>query len=146
MVNPGREGYGHRGCQSALPGLSSSMRETTATVAKASTEPRLRLRENIYRYLFYGWMFRDANCGTALERSMALRHNQAQAKWIPVYLLRWLVIGALLWPVEQVSERMGALALSVMLTLGLIYVVMHLLLAMVCWAFLRGGRLRGGGN
>ena len=121
------------------------MSETPATVAKASAELRLPLRQSIYRYLFYGWMFRNAGTGTALERAMALRHNQAQARWMPVYLVRWLVIGAMLWPVEQASEAMAVPALSVALTLGLIYVVMYLLLTTVFWAFLRGDRFRGVG-
>ena len=133
------------GCQTTLPGLGSGMSETSATVAKTSTDRRPPLRQSIYRSLFYGWMFRDAANGSALERAMALRHNQAQASWMPLYLVRWLVIGAMLWPVEQASEAMAVPALSVVLTLGLIYVAMYLLLTTVFWAFLRGGRFRGVG-
>ncbi|MBC7941413.1 MAG: hypothetical protein H7Z19_16965 [Chitinophagaceae bacterium] len=104
------------------------------------------LREGVYRYLFYGWLFRDADSGSALERAMALRHNQAQARWLPLYLLRWLVIGALLWTVEQVSESIPLSTLSVPLALALIFVVIHLLLTTIFWAFLRGGRFRAGGD
>lgn len=133
-------------CRTAPAGLRSCMGETSATVAKAPTDRRPPLRQSIYRSLFYGWMFRDADSGTALERALALRHNQAQARWMPVYLVRWLAIGFMLWPVEQASEAMALPALSVVLALGLIYVAMYLLLATVFWAFLRGGRHRGGGS
>jgi hypothetical protein len=122
------------------------MDETSATAAQASSERRPPLRENIYRYLFYGWMFRDADSGSALERALALQHNQMQARWMPVYLVRWLVIGAALWNAEQASESLTSPFPSIMLSLALIYVAMYLLLTTVIWAFLRSGRLRGRGS
>lgn len=108
------------------------------------SEPHPRLREGIYRSLFYGWMFLDADSGSALERAAALRHNQAQARWLPVYLVRWLFIGASLWFSEQASESLAAPFPSIVLSLALVYVAMYLLLTAVYWAFLRGRGLRGG--
>lgn len=48
----------------------------------------------VHRYLFYGWLFRDASVGTYLERAAALAHNREQSRWLPRYLVRWLVIMA----------------------------------------------------
>ena len=50
----------------------------------------------LYRYFFFGWLFRDASRGNQFERLAAWRHNQAQARWLPTYMRRWLAFGALL--------------------------------------------------
>ena len=66
----------------------------------------------LYRYFFYGWLFRDASRGNLLQRSAAWRHNREQARWLPTYMRRWLVIGgglfALAWLVEQLSPLLSA--------------------------------------
>jgi hypothetical protein len=49
--------------------------------------------ELLYRYWFYGWLFRDVNHGNRFERLVAWRHNQYCARWLPTYLLRWTVLG-----------------------------------------------------
>ena len=51
----------------------------------------------LYRYFFFGWLFRDVNRGTLLERAAAWRHNQAQAHWLGTYVRRWAVSGLLLY-------------------------------------------------
>jgi hypothetical protein len=53
-------------------------------------------RTLLYRYFFFGWLFRDVNRGNLLERSAAWRHNQAQARWLPTYMRRWLWCGVIL--------------------------------------------------
>ena len=55
----------------------------------------MAFRTLLYRYFFFGWLFRDVNRGNLFERSAAWRHNQAQARWLPTYMRRWLVIGGL---------------------------------------------------
>ncbi len=57
----------------------------------------MTLRVLLYRYLFFGWLFRDVNRGSRLERALAWRHNCAQARWLPTYMRRWLVLGMLLY-------------------------------------------------
>jgi len=47
----------------------------------------------LYRYFFFGWLFRDVNRGSLLERAAAWRHNQAQAQWLPTYMRRWVCWG-----------------------------------------------------
>jgi hypothetical protein len=44
-------------------------------------------------YFFFGWLFRDVSQGNLLERAAAWRHNQAQARWLPTYMRRWLGCG-----------------------------------------------------
>jgi len=61
-------------------------------------------RSLLYRYLFYGWLFRDACQGNLFERSAAMRHNRWQARWLPTYMRRWFVIGGLLLGVALFCE------------------------------------------
>jgi hypothetical protein len=101
----------------------------------------LTFRARLYRYVFYAWLFRDADSGSSLERSAALRHNLAQAKWLPLYLLRWSVGGVLILLLERLSERLfGDSLISAALAILLIVVVMFDLITCVCWAFLHASR------
>jgi len=56
----------------------------------------MAFRTLLYRYFFFGWLFRDVSRGNLIERASAWRHNQAQARWLPTYMRRWLVSGLLL--------------------------------------------------
>ena len=49
----------------------------------------------LYRYLFHTWLFRDVTRGSLLERAASWRHNQQQARWLPRYIKRWLVLGTI---------------------------------------------------
>ena len=53
-------------------------------------------RSVLYRYFFFGWLFRDAAQGNLFERTSAWRHNQAQSHWLPTYLRRWVGL-SLFW-------------------------------------------------
>lgn len=67
----------------------------------------------LYRYFFFGWLFRDVNCGTPLERAAAWRHNQAQAHWLGTYVRRWAIGGLLLYALGALFELgVGAVVLS----------------------------------
>jgi hypothetical protein len=101
------------------------------------SETPVRLRTQVYRYFFYGWLFRDADTGDAALRSSARRHNQAQRKWLPLYMARWAVLGALVAALETFLEhRFGSSVTSAMLALVTIFVVMYELVTGICWAFL----------
>jgi hypothetical protein len=54
-------------------------------------------RTLLYRYFFFGWLFRDASRGNTLERAAAWRYNQQQARWLPTYMRRWLWCGLLFY-------------------------------------------------
>jgi hypothetical protein len=58
----------------------------------------------LYRYLFYGWLFRDASPGNTWERAAAWRYNRAQSRWLPTYMRRWAIGGALLLGIAVVFE------------------------------------------
>jgi hypothetical protein len=43
-----------------------------------------------YRFVFFGWMFRDLNAARDVyERNAAARHNRHMSRYLPVYLRRW---------------------------------------------------------
>nr|WP_236589403.1 hypothetical protein [Ramlibacter aurantiacus] len=69
----------------------------------------------LYRYFFFGWLFKDVNRGSVFERAAAWRHNQAQAQWLPTYMRRWLSIGLFLcllgWLIELAWNAPGLSAL-----------------------------------
>lgn len=57
--------------------------------AELSPEPLLSL---LYRYFFFGWLFRDVSQGSFLERAANWRFNQDMRRHLPKYLRRWLFI------------------------------------------------------
>ena len=65
----------------------------------------LRLRQLIYRYWFFGWLFEDVNRASLFERAAAWRHNRQQARWLPVYLRRWAVLTLLSFAFGAVMEH-----------------------------------------
>jgi hypothetical protein len=64
----------------------------------------MTFRTLLYRYFFFGWLFKDVNRGNVFERSAAWRHNQAQARWLPTYLRRWLWCGVVFYALGGVAE------------------------------------------
>jgi hypothetical protein len=137
-------------CLRGPPHSVPPYRDRSSTLARMSNHPSsvgesardasVSMRERVRRYFFYGWLFRDADCGSSLERAAALRHNRGQAKWLPVYMMRWGIGGAVLVVLEVACERvLGSPVLSAALAVALSLVVLHLLITGVCWVFLRAG-------
>lgn len=58
----------------------------------------------LYRYFFFGWLFKDVNRGNLLERAAAWRHNQVQARWLPTYMKRWMWCAILLYLLGSFAE------------------------------------------
>ena len=117
------------------------MSEVPSPAAKSAYGRPISLRDDLYRYFFYGWLFRDADSGSDRERALALRHNRDQAKWLPVYIRRWVVGGAVVLALEALSEHvLGNAVLSAVLLVVLVFVVLFLLISVICWAFLRSSR------
>lgn len=65
----------------------------------------LPFRQLLYRYWFFGWLFRDVNRPSLFERAAAWRHNQDQVRWLPTYLRRWAVFTVLCLAVGVVVEH-----------------------------------------
>jgi hypothetical protein len=64
----------------------------------------LPFRTLLYRYFFFGWMFKDAGSGDVFERAAAERYNREQARWLLLYLMRWLWLGLGLYALGRVAE------------------------------------------
>ena len=97
----------------------------------------LPFRSLLYRYFFYGWLFRDASRGNVLERAASMRHNREQARWLPLYLRRMLVVGALLLSVAAFIEQvLGWPLASASFYLATVMTVPYDIVTGVCWVFL----------
>ena len=68
----------------------------------------LPFRTLLYRYFFFGWLFKDIDCcdGDLFERAAILRHNHRQAVWLPVYIRRWLGWSGALCAMGGALERL----------------------------------------
>lgn len=60
----------------------------------------------LYRYFFFGWLFRDVNRGNVLERAAAWRHNREQARWLPTYMRRWVWVTLGFYALGQCAESL----------------------------------------
>ena len=58
----------------------------------------------LYRYFFFGWLFKDVNRGNLLERAAAWRYNREQARWLPTYMRRWLACAAFSYALGMAVE------------------------------------------
>ena len=79
-----------------------------ASRGPAFTVHELSFRTLLYRYFFFGWLFRDVNRGNLLERAAAWRHNQVQAQWLPTYMRRWVGWGLLFYGIGAAVELLFA--------------------------------------
>lgn len=114
------------------------MPEVPSPVDKSAHGRSVSSHGDVYRYFFYDWLFRDADSGSERERAVALRHNREQAKWLPVYIRRWVVGGGVILALEALSEHVvGNAVLSAVLVVVLVFVVLFLLVSVICWVFLR---------
>ncbi len=89
----------------------------------------------LYRYFFFGWLFKDASSGNVFERAAAWRYNQQQARWLFTYMRRWLWCGLAFYALGSFVELMllspalsaffyvpGALSVPVNAVIGAIWV------------------------
>lgn len=61
-------------------------------------------RTLLYRYFFFGWLFKDVSRGNVFERAAALRYNKAHAYWLLTYMRRWLWCGVLFYGLGGIFE------------------------------------------
>lgn len=94
----------------------------------------------LYRYWFFGWLFRDASRGNALERDAALRHNLERARWLPTYMRRWTVLALLMYGFGGALEWLGLDALSSVAFVPVCVAAPVLAVASATWLMLRGPR------
>lgn len=95
------------------------------------------LRTLLYRYFFYGWLFRDAQRGNLWERRAAWAHNREQARWLPLYMWRWCMVGLGLFALAWLSEfGLHSPSLSACLYVPSVMAVPFVSVTMVAWCFL----------
>jgi len=73
--------------------------------AAPQSSRRPSFRQLLYRYWFFGWLFKDVNRPSLLERAAAWRHNQEQARWLPTYLRRWAVLTVISFAIGLLMEH-----------------------------------------
>jgi hypothetical protein len=92
----------------------------------------------LHRYFLYGWLFRDACNGNWLERFASLRHNREQARWLPTYMLRWLVTGSVLFAIAFFFEaQLASPAIAAAIYVPAVLTLPFEVVTAVCWAWLR---------
>jgi hypothetical protein len=65
----------------------------------------LPLSTLLYRYFFFGWLFKEVGDATdPFQRAAIVRHNHRQAAWLPTYMLRWLWASLLLYGLAGAIE------------------------------------------
>jgi uncharacterized protein YacL len=64
----------------------------------------LAFRTLLYRYFFFGWLFKDVNKGSMFEQSAAHRYNKENAHWLFTYLRRWAVLTVLFYALGLICE------------------------------------------
>jgi hypothetical protein len=104
---------------------------------RSTQRGRMNFRTLLYRYFFYGWLFRDCLSGTAWERVNAWRHNRQQARWLPTYLRRWSVLALASFGAAWASEvAVTGPLLSAALYVPSVVTVPFLSVTAVAWLFL----------
>src|SRR3954453_19025212 len=58
----------------------------------------------LYRYFFFGWLFKDVNRGNVFERAAAWRYNVEHAHWLLTYMRRWAWCGLVLYGLGSAVE------------------------------------------
>lgn len=92
----------------------------------------------LYRYFFFGWLFRDVGQGDVFERAAAVRYNREQARWLPTYLMRWLWWGLAFYALGNVAELLlDAVTLSTLLYAAGALSVPFTVAIMAAWIGLR---------
>lgn len=95
----------------------------------------------LYRYFFFGWLFKDAGTGTLLERAANARFNRDQARWLPTYVMRWLWLGLLFYAVAGALDLLlDAPALAILFYAASVMSVSFTLTIGVAWMGIRGVR------
>jgi len=100
----------------------------------------LSLTTLVYRYFFFGWLFRDASRGSFLERAAALQFNREQSAYLPLYLWRWLVLVVVSYALGALVESSFTAGLAAALCYGFTTVSLAVMAtAARSWLLLRYG-------
>jgi hypothetical protein len=111
------------------------------TLLKKEVRSRLPLLRQIFIYLDPFALFKDASCGTAQARALAVSYNRAMRWMLVPYIRRWLAIaasfGLMIAPAEAAAAQQAAFAIPmaaiavaccVAITIALVTAAVYLLL------------------
>ena len=95
-----------------------------------------------YRFLFFGWLFRDLNAArNGYERHAALQHNLRMCRYLPTYLRRWSCLTLLDFGLGVLCERtLQASLLSAWFFTWSCVALTGMVVISVAWAFLSSAR------
>lgn len=68
----------------------------------------------LYRYFFFGWLYKDVSRGNLFERAAALRYNREHAHWLLTYMHRWLWCGLIFYGLGGFAEVLDAPLVSML--------------------------------
>lgn len=89
----------------------------------------------LYRYLFFGWLFRDVRGGSLFERAAAWRHNCNQSRWLGVYARRWAVMGFVCYGLGAATELQSQLLSVVFYVPGVLALPVNAVIAALWLGF-----------
>lgn len=111
------------------------------TLLKKEARSRLSLFRQILIYLDPFALFKDASCGSAQARAVALAYNRAMRWMLVPYIRRWLAIaaslGLMIAPAEAAAAQQAAFAIPmaaiavaccIAITVALVTAAVYLLL------------------
>ena len=98
----------------------------------------------LYRYFFFGWLYKDCSRGNVFERAAALRYNKEHSHWLLTYMRRWLWCGLVFYALGGFAEWvLDAPVLSVLFYIpGAISVPVNAVIG-AAWVGLRVAPLHG---
>jgi hypothetical protein len=97
-------------------------------------------RTLLYRYFFFGWLFRDASVGSFLERAAALQFNREKRIYLPTYLRRWLGLVVLSYGLGILAESSLTPGVAAALCYGVTMISMTIAMSIArSWLVLKYG-------
>jgi len=96
-----------------------------------------------YRFLFFGWLFRDMNAARdVIERHAFLQHNRHMSRYLPTYLRRWSFLTCFDFIMGMLAERaMQASLLSAWFFTWSCVTLTGMVVIALAWAWLANARL-----
>lgn len=96
-----------------------------------------------YRFLFFGWMFRDLNAARdRIERHAVLQHNACMCRYLPTYLRRWSLLTLFAYGLGCLFEgAMQASMLSAWFFTWSCLTLTGMVVISVAWALLAKARM-----
>lgn len=102
----------------------------------------MAFRTLLYRYFFFGWLFKDVRSNDPFARAACWAHNKSQARWLPTYLRRWSTISVGGYAMGAMAEMI--LHAPVLSTVFFVPAAMGFSVVMVIAAALLGFKLLSG--